>query len=67
MFESLVSCILIFPLKKSLKNVVCLLLAVLDLPCCAWAFSSFSDRGYSAVVVRGLLVAVASFISEQEH
>lgn len=44
-FESLVSCILIFPLKKSLKNVVCLLLAVLDLPSCAWAFSSFSDQG----------------------
>ena len=44
-FESLVSCILIFPLKKSLKNVVCLLLAVLDLPSCAWTFSSFSDQG----------------------
>ena len=44
-FEFLVSCILISPLKKSLKNFACLLWAVLDLPCCAWAFSSFNDQG----------------------
>ena len=32
--------------------------------CCAWAFSSCGERGLLFVVVRGLLIAVASFAAE---
>ena len=41
-----------------------LFLAVLGLHCCAWAFSSCGERGLLFVVVRGLLIAVASLIVE---
>ena len=37
-----------------------LFLAVLGLCCCVQAFSSSSERGLLFVVVRGLLIAVAS-------
>ena len=37
-----------------------LFLAVLGLCCCAQAFSSCGERGLLFVVVRGLLIAVAS-------
>ena len=37
-----------------------LILAALALRCCAWAFSSCGERGLLFVVVRGLLIAVAS-------
>ena len=40
-----------------------LFLAELGLPCCAWAFSSCGEWGYS-VAVRGLLIAVASLVAE---
>ena len=39
-------------------------LAVLGLRCCARAFSSSGERGLLFVAVRGLLIAVASFVAE---
>ena len=41
-----------------------LLLAVLGLHCCEGAFSSCSERGLLFIVVRGLLIAVASLVAE---
>ena len=41
-----------------------LFLAVLDLRCCVWAFSSCGERGLLFVVVGGLLTAVTSFAAE---
>ena len=41
-----------------------LFLAALGLHCCMWAFSSCSERGLLFVVVRGLLIAVASLVVE---
>ena len=37
-----------------------LLLAALELRCCAWAFSSCGQQGLLFIAVRGLLIAVAS-------
>ena len=39
-------------------------LAALGLRCCAWAFSSCSERGLLFVVVHRLLIAVASLVAE---
>ena len=36
----------------------------LGLPCCAQAFSSCGKQGLLFVVVRGLLIAVASLVAE---
>ena len=41
-----------------------LFLAALGLHCCAWAFSSCGEQGLLFVVVRGLLIAVASLVAE---
>ena len=41
-----------------------LFLAALGLCCCARAFSSRGERGLLFVAVRGLLIAVASLVSE---
>ena len=41
-----------------------LFLASLGLHCCMWAFSSCSEWGLLFVVVRGLLIAVASLVAE---
>ena len=41
-----------------------LFLAALGLHCCARAFSSCGERGLLFVVVRGLLIAVASLVAE---
>ena len=41
-----------------------LLLAVLGPRCCAWAFFSCSEWGPLLVVVRGLLIAVASLVAK---
>ena len=41
-----------------------LFLAVLGLRCCARAFSTCHERGYSSVAVRKLFVAVASLVAE---
>ena len=46
------------------KNLFILFLAALDLRCCARAFSSCGERGLLFVVVRGLLIAVASLVAE---
>ena len=40
-------------------------LAVLGLHCCTRGFSSCSEQGLLLVVVRGLLIAVASLVAEQ--
>ena len=39
--------------------------AVLGLRCCAWTFSSCGERGLLFVVVRRLLIVVASLVTEQ--
>ena len=41
-----------------------LLLAVLGLHCCAQAFSSCGESGLLFIVVRGLLIVVASVVVE---
>ena len=41
-----------------------LFLAALGLRCCARAFSSGGERGLLFVVVRGLLIVVASLVAE---
>ena len=41
-----------------------LFLAVLGLRCCTVAFSSCGERGLLFVVVRGLLIVVASLVAE---
>ena len=43
-----------------------LFLAALGVCCCAWAFSSCVERGLLFVVVRGLLIVVASLVVEHE-
>ena len=43
---------------------ICLFLAGLGLRCCVRAFSSCGERGLLFVVVRGLLIAVASLVAE---
>ena len=42
-----------------------LFLAALGLHCCARAFSGCSEQGVLFVVMRGLLIAVASLVAEQ--
>ena len=39
-------------------------MAVLGLHCCAWAFSSCGEWGLLFIVVRGLLIVVASLVVE---
>ena len=46
------------------SNFIYLFLASLGLCCCVRAFSSCGERGLLFVVVRGLLVAVASLVAE---
>ena len=47
-----------------LINLFYLFLAALGLHCCAQAFSSRGEWGLLFVVVRGLLIVVASFVAE---
>ena len=42
--------------------IIILFLAALSHPCCVWASSSCSERGYSLVAVLGLLIAMASLV-----
>ena len=51
--------------SSSLFKVNYLILAVLGLRCCMWAFSSCGQRGLLFTVVCGLLSAVASLVAEQ--
>ena len=44
--------------------IIFFFLAALGLHCCAWAFSSCGERGLLFIVVRGLLIAVASLVVE---
>ena len=41
-----------------------LFLAALGLRCCTWAFSSYDEQGLLFVVVLGLLISVASLVTE---
>ena len=41
-----------------------LILVLFGLRCCAWAFSSCGEWGLLFVVMRGLLIAVVSFVAE---
>ena len=45
-------------------NLFILFLAALGFHCCAWAFSSYGEQGILLVVVRGLLIVVASLVAE---
>ena len=47
-----------------LNLFIYLFMAALGLRCCARAFSSCGERGLLFVVVRGLLIAVASLVAE---
>ena len=47
-----------------LKFIYYLFLAVLGLCCCTWAFSSCGEWGLPFVVVRVLLIAMASLVAE---
>ena len=47
-----------------LNLFIYLFLAALGLRCCVLAFSSFGQQGLLFVVVRRLLVAVASLVAE---
>ena len=51
----------------NLYSFIYLFLAALGLHCCARAFSSCRDRGLLFVVVHGLLIAVASLVTEHGH
>ena len=59
-------CLLLLFLKINLfiYSFLFLSLAALGLHCCARAFSSCSEWGLLFVVVRGLLIAVASLVVE---
>ena len=46
------------------KIFIYLFMAVLRLHCCAWAFSSCGNLGLLFIVVRVLLIAVASLVAE---
>ena len=54
--------LLFFLINLFLKFI--LFLAALGLRCCARAFSSCGEQGLLLVVVRGLLIAVASRVAE---
>ena len=50
------------------NNFIYLFLAVLGLRCCAGFFSRIAESGsYSLVAVSGLLIGVASLVSEHGH
>ena len=57
---------LFFLLKKTLKiiNFIYLFLAVLGLLCCLGFSPVVVSKGYSLVVVCGLLISLASLVSE---
>ena len=53
-----------FNIFKIFKLIIYLFLAVLDLRCCARAFSRCGEQGLLSVAVSGLLIAVASLVAE---
>ena len=59
-----VLCIYRFFFFSFLSFFLSLFLVALGLCCCTWAFSSCGERGLLFVVVRGLLIAVASLVAE---
>ena len=59
-----ISHFLLFSFFKIFIYFIYLFLAALGLHCCVRAFSSCGERGLLFVVVRGLLIAVASLVVE---
>ena len=57
-------CFLIVLINLFFFNCIYLFLAALGLCCCLRAFSSWRRRGLLFIPVRGLLIAVASFVAE---
>ena len=55
---------ILFKLFKKIIYFIYLFLAALGLCCCVWAFSSCGKWGLLFIVVRGLLIAVASLVEE---
>ena len=55
---------LCYSISEIKKIYIYLFLAALGLSCCVWAFSSCGERGLLFVVVRGLLIAVASRVTQ---
>ena len=53
-----------FEIKLFIFKLIYLFLAALGLCCCMQAFSSCGEQGLLFVVVRGLLIAVASLVVE---
>ena len=53
-----------FEIKLFIFKLIYLFLAALGLCCCMQAFSSCGEQGLLLVVVRGLLIAVASLVVE---
>ena len=49
---------------KFIYFILLSIFAALGLRCCVWAFSSCGERGLLFVVVRGLLIVVASLVAE---
>ena len=47
-----------------IHSFIYLVLAVLGLRCCTWAFSSCGEWGLLFLAVRGLLIAVTSLVVE---
>ena len=70
MFSSrsfMVSCLMFRTLNQFefiFYKFIYLFLAALGLCCCVWAFSSCRERDLLFVVVRGLLITVASLVAE---
>ena len=57
-------CVYIYTLKLSVFEINLLFLVTLGLCCSKWAFSSGSEWGLLCIVLRELLIAVASLVAE---
>ena len=60
-------CFLIISLESIVPfflSFIYLFLAMLDLRCWVWAFSSYGEQGLLLVAVEGLLIVVAPFVVE---
>ena len=51
-------------ISSCITSLLLFFLAVLGLRCCAQAFSSCGEQGLFFIVVRGLLIVVASLVAE---
>ena len=53
-----------YPFNDAVFFFFLFFLSVLGLCCCAQAFSSCGEQGLLFIALRGLLIAVASFVAE---